>query len=79
MRRNQSRIFRKGGDTGTKQNPANTTFSMVGFSSFYFLVHFNDLYHESTTEKGYFLFTDFPGRADLWVNFSFAVWGDGVS
>lgn len=36
--------------------------------TFYFLVHFNDLYHENTTEKGYFLFTDFPGTADLGVN-----------
>lgn len=35
------------------------------FFPFYFLVHFNDLYHENTTEKGYVLFTDFPGTVDL--------------
>lgn len=78
---NQSRILKKGGDMGTKQNPANTTFSMVGFFffSFYFLVHFNDLYHEGTAEKGYCLFTDFPGTADLGVNFSFVFGGEGMS
>lgn len=31
MCQSQSRISRKCGDTGTKQNPANTTFSVVGF------------------------------------------------
>lgn len=50
------------------------------FFPFYFLVHFNDLYHENTTEKGYVLFTDFPGTVDLGENFSFVLFrGDGVS
>ena len=50
------------------------------FFPFYFLVHFNDLYHEGTTEKGYVLFTDFPGTVDLGGNFGFVLFrGDGVS
>lgn len=36
-----ARGFRKGGDTGTKQNPANTTFSMVGFFHFISYVDLN--------------------------------------
>lgn len=40
MCQSQSRILRKCGDTGTKQNPANTTFSVVGFFFFHFISWF---------------------------------------